>query len=618
MVKEIDSKKLANLDPDRIPLPNKATGFKSERNMKITGVAMIAIGATGAITSAASIVAGIMGMSVGFLPAGVLIGVGIGSLAASISSVATGVFLLKKGYWEDQTFVDKKSLDALNMSFDDVVKSFGWKHITSQHLISNKALRKKFFEKIDLLDYNTVVRSHGHEIREHGFIGWNELKSKLIQEASTINAESFKQRYGDQPLRDGVVDAKDDFYTTMMKNGIKDLPYHKIVTDFAEERSKKVLTNDFIAEVLKEQMKNKTFFSFFNAQGRQATWMILKDGILPLSFFTEHVSNEIKGERLSVRQILQRYGWEVFELKILQANEFREQLLQEVKGHLLSQIIANYGWKVLDLQMATNEDLHPHAVAECHTLPTFERVIEKFGSEVFERRILTSNDEVIKEHVRALHRRMPFCEMIDRYARVLIGHQLLTQNSEIQSLLRDKDLSDQKLAKKNSEADQSYTQSESQAAQARDAAIQNSQQTLDAAKKAIETERTNHRNNQNQIEAQRRDEMTKHTQTVEALRRENQAINVTAEESRHQGHLVSLNRALEQENTRHRYQIRYLEDEEANSARRCANTRDEQQRIYERIVREAERAREERKIMARELSLNERVALNARFKALNI
>jgi hypothetical protein len=149
--------------------------------------------------------------------------------------VASGIWLLKRPYWNDQAYVDEQSLRLAKMSFDEIVASYGWEKIDQEHLISKTALKKKFIEQIGAMDYSSIVKKYGKEIRAHGFISWKELQQKLHDESRGISARAFKEKYGDQPLADGVVDANDTLYSEMVKSAITTMPYEQIAREFAFE-----------------------------------------------------------------------------------------------------------------------------------------------------------------------------------------------------------------------------------------------------------------------------------------------------------------------------------------------------------------------------------------------
>lgn len=321
------------IDSQRIPLPNKAKGLQNQKHMKITAIALLTLGALGVLLGVAALTAGGFGIAMGGLPSVGLIAIGVGLSMASMTSIALGIFFLKRPYWKDQAYVDQQAAKATGMSFDQIVKTFGWKWIQTQQLISYPALKKKFLERIESLDYRTIVREYGNAIQQQTFISWKDLKDKLTHEAQAMTAKTFRQTYGDQPLNKGVIDANDAWYQQM-------------------------------------------------------------------------ILAEIHQEKLSIEQILQRHGWLIFELNIIQGNAFREQFLKEIKNDSLLQIINTYGWKILDHHLALPADLHSFALKACEEVQTFEELVNQLSDRVFSSKILTSQDQVVRDKVKSLCERM--------------------------------------------------------------------------------------------------------------------------------------------------------------------------------------------------------------------
>jgi len=237
-------------DPDRLVLPTKASLSQNASKMKPLGIALIIIGAVGAILAAAAIVVGALGIALGALPAVGVLGMGITFAAICITTIAIGIFFNKRSYWHDQEYIDKQSKKAMSSNFDQIIKELPWDQIKSQHIISKKALQKKFFDAIQNSDYRTVVGKYKKIIDLHGFIKWSDLKNKLQTESVNLDGSQFKAAYGDQPCQDQVIEVNDAWYKNKIEKGVKGLTYNQITTTFAIERRLGILTDKFIAEVL--------------------------------------------------------------------------------------------------------------------------------------------------------------------------------------------------------------------------------------------------------------------------------------------------------------------------------------------------------------------------------
>ncbi len=601
------SDQLTKLDPERVLLSNSPSWHENERNMKITGVALIAIGAACALLGVASLVVGAMGISVGALPAAGLIGVGVGGIALSIAAVATGIFLLNKSYWNDQSYVDKQSFHAMKMSFDDVVNTYGWEHISSGHLLSNKAIRTKFFDKIEQLDYTSIIDQHRQQILEHRFISFSELKPKLIQEAQNLTASTFKATYGDQPLIDGVLTQEDDFFVAMIKRAIGDLPYHTIAKDYKVEREKNIITSQDIAHAIRTQCANKSFFTIYQEQGSELFWNILEDDILPPEFFKEAVLQE----ESSVHDLLERYSWKLFSHRIVKGQDLRQKFLLEIQNLTFSQIIERYSWQVIDTELATRQDLAPYALRECEGIATFEQIVERFGNNLFTKWIVTAQDPIIQTKVRSLCERIPFCTLMDTYKDILVPYALIPYN--IHALVAEKNALDARLQTKRREAEQAYEECYRVARAAKKASLASSFQIKQSARVAITNENNTYSQNLSRIQGQIDQERKAHRRTIKALQSQNPPANCDAENNRHSDAIKSLDHTRRQEKRRHDLQIIYLLDNKRSASRFYREQVLAQEALCNTLISQAEQAKRNHLSTAESLHDLERKALNARF-----
>ncbi len=604
------SDQLTKLDPDRALLPSKPSWHENERNMRITGIALIAIGAVGAALSVAAIAFGAMGVSLGALPAGGLIGVGVGGIALSIAAIAKGIFLLNKSYWNDQSYVDKQSFQAMKMSFDDIVKTYDWEHINSGNLLSNKALKAKFFEKIEHMEYASIIEQHRQQILEHKFISFKELKPKLILEAKNLTDRSFKEKYGDQPLVDAVLGKEDAFYVAMIRRAIASLPYHTICQDYAVELSKNIISKEDITAVISDQCAGKSFSTIFEAQGKDHFWQIIQDQILP----PEHFKELVLQEELTVAELLERFGWNLFTLRILQGRDVRQKLLIEIKDLSFSQIIERYSWKAVDEALLLQKDLTPLAAAECEQIRTFEEIYTRFGENVFKKHILSSKDLIIQSRIKDLCQRMAFCTMIDSYKDILIPYNLLPYN--VDELIKEKEATDQRLKTRKTNAERAATESAKAAFTAKDANISSSLKLKQSARKAINAENIAHTQHAARIQGQIDQEDQAHRNTLYELKKQNPAANCDAEHHRHMAAKRSLELTKLQEESRHRMQISYLINNKQTTSRIHKEQVAAQEAAYKKLILQAELTKKEQIATATELHALELRAVDAKFKEL--
>lgn len=627
------------VDVDRIPLKTEARGCQNRQNMRILAIVMIAFSSLGLLLAGTAITAGALSITVGALSASTLLGAGIAVAAALIAIIALGIFLLKSPYWQDPLYMYEQSQRALAMPFDDIVKNFPWEHIKSQHLISYNALHRKFFNAIKDLDYNSVITKYGSLIREHSFIKWADLKHLLTTEAQNMNSEQFKKTYGNQPCLDGVVEANDLWYSTMVKNGIKnltyneiasrfsaeratgvledqyiaeilpfdeivigfsweqikrhhiisyeafkkkffdriasmeystviakygqiirehqfihwsdlkaklksesetmvaatfksvyndqpcadgvvdtndawycnmmkegikELPYSRIASEYGTDRQKGIIKNEDIAEVLKAQFtaRKESFNAFYIFQGKHMAWKIITDNIIPSEFFTPHMMSEISQEKLTIQQILKRYGWDLFTHNVLSGEKFRNVFLDEVRELSFSKIIESYGWALLTHKMAMPSDLNPYATKECASLNSFGQVLQQFGTLPFEHGVLSYADEAVRSIVLHMCNEMPFCTMIDTHGTVLQKHKLLPPHRTIPTLITKKVEAESRLSLEHSNANQAYDQKKTTAERNRDSLIQLACQSWEGATRAVEDENARYHQAHTEMNAQ--------------------------------------------------------------------------------------------------------------------
>jgi len=566
------SEQLRNSDPDRLLLPNAPAWYENERNMRITGIALIVIGAVGVVLGAAAIALGAMGLSMGALPAVGLIGVGVGGIVASVAVIATGIFLLKKDYWNDQSFVDQQSLHAMKMPFDQLIQTFGWEKVQGQHLISTRAVRGKFFDKIEHMEYSSVIQQHRFDILQQRFIAFSELKPKLVAEAHNMTAPAFKAKYGDQPVVDGVIDATDTFYVDMIKRAIRILAYHRICQEYGTEYANGIITKQDITNALQAQCAGKSFSTVYQEQGNSHFWNIIKDGILP-------------------------------------PEQFRG-LLQEVAHLPLSTIIERYSWNILDQQLVERAELTPFAVRECQQIATFEEIVQRFGDTIFTRQIVSRNDAIIAERVRDLCRRIPFCTLIDSYQHILLPHQLLIG---VDQLLNQKIAIDERLSASTTAAERAYSAACTAAASARDIGLTTTLHLKASARRAVENENSTHRQSLERIRAQIANEEVAHRRTIQEMKTADPYANCDAEIGRHAAQMQQLRQLQAQEESRHMLQISFLQRD-----RRSASAAHRQQvaaveQIYTNQIQQAKIAQDNQIAIAQQLHSLERAALDAQY-----
>lgn len=645
-------------DVDRLPIREKATGCQNRQNMRIVAVITIVLSSLGVLLAAAAITAGALGMTVGILSASALIGGGIGGIAALIATIALSIYLLKCPYWKDPAYMYEQSQRAMAMPFDDIVKNFPWEQIHSQHLISQKALHRKFFEAIKGLDYKAVIAKYRPLILEQRFIEWSALKELLTKEAQDMNSQTYKKTYGDQPVLDGVVNQHDPWFANMAKNGIKNLTYNQIASGFAAERSQGVITDQYIADILpfdeivigfswdqikshniisynafkakffdrihtmsypdvitkygnvirahqfinwsdlKDKLKgeaesmtsakfkstygsqpcadgvvdlgdawyckmvldgikslpystiraeyaterqkgivknediatvlqaqfsgqNQSVQAFYTFQGA-SFWDVITENIIKCDFFTSFMMTEIQKDKLTILQILQRYGWNIFVHNVLTGEKFRDIFVQEITACTCTQIIQQYGWNVLKYKMALPADLTPYASKECMAMNSFGNILEKFGTSLFDNGVLSYADEAVRCKVLAMCREMTFCAMMDIHGPNLQKYKLLPPHPAIPGLIVRKDQANQRLLEERVNGENAFNEKQRNAEQARDASMQLADQTWHSAIENLKNELSSFDKAQSDLNSQIRQAETRLRDQQQAIVQANQ------------------------------------------------------------------------------------------------
>lgn len=523
-------------DSQRIPLPQAAKGLQNQKVMGITAVVLLVLGTLGVLLGASAIAGGSFGMAIGAFPMGGLIALGVCLTIASIASISLGIHFLKRPYWEDQTYVDAQAEKAKGMTFDQIVKTFGWGRIQTQHIISFSALKEKFLQRIAAIDYRMVIQQYGHLIQTKAFIQWKDLKEKLKNEAENMTASGFNQVYGNQPLEKGVIDPTDNWY-----------------------------------------------------QG-----MILA---------------EISRENLSLMQILTRFGWIIFEYKVIQGSHFRELFLREVQDQPLERILNQYSWKILDYGVVKPLDLHPLALKACEEIKNLEEFLNQFSTRIFYSKILTSQDQIVKDRVKSLCQRNAFSHLMEHYYLFLKECELLPFDPEIPLVRRWREAT-QLHAKINKEAVWNFQKTERDAKEARDASQAIAKKTWEQDVKHLEELIENRERLLKGLETRIREEHCRHREARNSFSPTMNLFNPLTHQM--EIHVNPGYRSqLESENRRHRDQLQHLElmiyeeknaylKEKGNYQKReidsrgfYEKTKKEQDRIYQQAVACAKRLEQE-------------------------
>lgn len=496
------------IDPKRIPLP-AAKFYQQEQIMRIVDAAATAFGFLGVMVS--------IGVLLTCSP-GVACANAVAGLVCSIALLTFGMLPVKKEYWHDQQFVDRVAEKVQNQPFDKIIAQYGWTRTSQNHFISKDRLTEKFLEKIQQegLNYLAVHHQFGEMIRQYKFIDWSRLRPLLMKEieALEMSIETFKKRYGNQPLIDGVFDANDSWYTQETAKGIKNKNYAAIKESFALELERGIISKEAITKALMAQYATQSSVEAFMylQGGKDSFWKIIHDGILEASFFSNDLTEETT--EMTVAEIIGKFDWRVFESGMLLGPNYRERFHKNEKETPFSQIIKKFGgmdqaWNLFNLGLAEPKILRPNALKEiAHQKLNFEQIISTYTWKAFVMGILAGSDPDIRNAFIKLAKQKNFCPLWDSYNQSILTHHLLPAATE--NLVTD--LAQRKLLAEKSFDDEMqkhravYEMSIQQALANKDSEINHAQSSINQLKGLITTENARFAHEKSSIEIKIREQ----------------------------------------------------------------------------------------------------------------
>lgn len=485
------------VDAKRLPLP-EAKWHQKERVMRIVGVAMIALGCLGMLAGAGLLVAGSLSMpaaGIGLAAAAAL------GLSASFGALTAGIKLLKREYWQDPAFVDAIAEKIQEWTFDEIIHKYGWERTSKQHFISKEKLTEKFLDKIerDSLNYLAVCQSYEHEIRQYQFIDWKSLHPLLMREIETgkMNFDAFKNRYGNQPLVDGVMVTNDPWYVAETLKGIKDKSYAQIKSDFKLEIARGIVSEEVITRELQRQYKSQPSVEAFMQQqgGLSGFWQIINDGVIDPCYFTKDLMQQTKG--VPVSTIVKTFGWNIFStVGMLSGQDFSARFLRDEQQTPFSQILQKFGgqekgWNIFAFGLIKPAQLKQNALKEIRdNQMTFEQIIANYSWKAFSMKILHGNDAEVRKAFIDLAGKTNFCTLWDTYNDYIAAYNLLPSLSlvSIAELAKRKHYNDYIFSNEIQSHQQIYENSVKHALFQKNRDIENSQKNIDQLDVFIQNE----------------------------------------------------------------------------------------------------------------------------------
>lgn len=482
-------------DPMRTPLP-PAPWYQTEKVMNAVGVAFIVLGSLTAAINIAAIVAGSLGALAGGASLAVAASYG---LAASVSAIAAGIFLYNRSYWNDQAFVDRMAEKIQQMSFDEIISTFGWSRLEKRQLISPKKLADKFIAKVETakMDYLSACQLFKDKIEKYKFIEWQHLRPLLMREISAhkMDIETFRNRYDNQPLKEGVITVDDPWYKNTLLDGIHGQSYAFIKDNFQQEIQNQYLTKEMLREEIFSQYALGSVEDFLVKQGGQANfWLIFTDNIMEINEVAADLNRQVQD--IPVSQIVEKFGWEVFKTNMLLGYSFRNKFLKEEHTKPFSQVLNEFGgmqtgWNILNYNIVAPHHLKANALEEIRQkkMP-FEEILSSFSIKIFTRGIIGGEDLEVRTAFIDLVKRTPFSALWDTYGEFLTSCHILPEHAPIfiKDLVQKKQEADKKCETEILEHQKNYDEAVAYAHIQKTRELAHIQQRLEEANTALSQE----------------------------------------------------------------------------------------------------------------------------------
>lgn len=425
------------IDPKRTPLP-PAKWYQKAKSMQMLGKIFSSTSIVGAATGVAILFSG----STASIVTGGLI------IPIALTLLIPGIYLIKKAYWHDQKYVDRVAIEVDTKSFHQIIGKYNWTLSCKNLFISNQKLAAKFIQQIesDDLNYLSVVKLYGDKIRKFGFIEWKELRPMLMKEIEEegLTLESFKEKYGKQPLVDGVFGKDDPWYKAEAARVIVGKTYEQMQKEFALEIEKGVITPEMMRnELLNQYSQQPSFEAFMQQQGGNKTfWTIFTDKILGPEMFSAVVAKQT--ENMTAHQFVHTFSWAIFKAKITSGSLLQERFAREELDKPLSVILNRFGgWKIVHYGLVEAHQLKNNALSEIDSKNLhFKQILKDHGWEAFTLGVISGEDIAVRQSFLKWAEQTEFCEIMERCGNGVFKYQLFPQShlETIHALAKEKSL----------------------------------------------------------------------------------------------------------------------------------------------------------------------------------